>query len=152
MSKGKKKNACMEYNPDSNVDRISKYIQEHTKNGITKSIYTLQDNIFNPLIFGKKIDVDRKSTEYEQLQYLLAELKAKGKKRYVRLAKEMKRDDPDFNMKADELFYYDCQRQISKIIEMIVLSKLEIPNASSLIEESIKKSFKTSLDNSFFDG
>lgn len=121
-AKGKKKNACMEYNPDSNVDRISKYIQEHTKNGITKSIYTLQENIFNPLIFGKKIDVNRKSTEYEQLQYLLAELKAKGKKRYVRLAKEMKRDDPDFNMKADELFYYDCQRQISKIIENRVIA------------------------------
>ena len=121
-AKGKKKDVCMEYNPDSNVDRISKYIQEHTKNGITKSIYTLQDNIFNPLIFGKKIDVDRKSTEYEQLQYLLAELKAKGKKRYVRLAKKMKSDDPDFHMKEDELFYYDCQQQISKIIENRVIA------------------------------
>ncbi len=37
--------------------------------------------------------------------------------------------------------------KISKIIEMIVLSKLEIPNASSLIEESIKKSFKTKGNN-----
>lgn len=135
-AKGKKKDVCMEYNPDSNVDRISKYIQEHTKNGITKSIYTLQDNIFNPLIFGKKIDVDRKSTEYEQLQYLLAELKAKGKKRYVRLAKKMKSDDPDFHMKEDELFYYDCQQQISKIIENRVIAAQYLVDIEYFQEEN----------------
>ena len=135
-AKGKKKDVCMEYNPDSNVDRINKYIQEHTKNGITKSIYTLQDNIFNPLIFGKKIDVDRKSTEYEQLQYLLAELKAKGKKRYVRLAKKMKSDDPDFHMKEDELFYYDCQQQISKIIKNRVIAAQYLVDIEYFQEEN----------------
>lgn len=135
-AKGKKKSSCMEYNPNSNVDQISKYIQEQTKNGITKSIYTLQDNIFNPLIFGKKIDVDRKSTEYEQLQYLLAELKAKGKKRYVRLAKKMKSDDPDFHMKTDELFYYDCQQQISKIIENRVIAAQYLVDIEYFQEEN----------------
>lgn len=37
--------------------------------------------------------------------------------------------------------------KISKIIEMIILDKLEIPNAFELLEESIKKSFKTKGEN-----
>ena len=37
--------------------------------------------------------------------------------------------------------------KISKIIEMIVLDKLNIPNAYELLEESIKKSFKTKGEN-----
>ena len=37
--------------------------------------------------------------------------------------------------------------KISKIIEMIVLDKLGIPNAYKLLEESIKKSFKTKGEN-----
>ena len=119
-AKGKKKSACMEYNPKGNVDRISKYVQEHTKKGITKGINTFSGSQFYHTIFDRDIsgykEIDRKSEQYQQLQCLIAELKAKGKRRHVQLAKEMKSDDPDFHMKADELFYYDCQRQISKII------------------------------------
>ncbi len=37
--------------------------------------------------------------------------------------------------------------KISKIIEMIILDKLEIPNAKSLLESSIQESFKTKGEN-----
>ena len=121
-AKKKKKDDCEEYNPKGNCDRISKYVKDETRNGITKTKYVSEENavedIFNPEVLKRKdVKINRKSKEYVALRGLLAKLKITRTNQCKRIGRYIKSSD---NLEAkfsdDELYYFDCVNQISKII------------------------------------
>ena len=114
-AKNKKRKNCDPYSEESIINRISKYIANATKDGITK--YMQGDNMeFNPKMLMSCSDkIDRSSEEYNNLRMLLSELKIRSKKRYAVLLKSIK-IDLNVKISSDLLFYYDCRKQIGSII------------------------------------
>lgn len=116
-AKKKKSTKCEKFNPNSNCDKISRYIQQKTDKDITKTVYATKDkDEFNSeYLKNHSIEVIRKSKEYNELRELLMQLKSDNIKRYKTIAKQC---DVDSNEKISdkELFYYRCNARISKII------------------------------------
>lgn len=121
-AKKKKKDACEEFNPKGNCDRISKYVKDKTRKDITKTKYVSEENdaedMFNPEMLKRKdAKINRKSKEYIALREVLAKLKITRINQCKKISRHIKNSD---NLEAkfsdDELYYFDCVNQISNII------------------------------------
>lgn len=114
-AKDKKRKSCEPFNKKSNIDRMSRYIANATKDGITKTGRN-SGTAFDPCVLMCRPDrnINRGSAEYTELRRLLSELKLRNKKRYNHLSKALLAD-LDVKIAADILFYYDCERQIKDI-------------------------------------
>lgn len=126
-AKGKKAKLCAEYqdNEKSTVNRISKYIQEKTKDN-RKNIWknnknSNQHDTFNPQYFQSQIaefDVDRTSAEYKALQNKIIELKERDNNTF-REKLNKKYNESRFNKSLGyDVYYHYCNHEIMKIIGM----------------------------------
>ena len=110
-AKEKKKKFCEEYNEKSNCDRISKYIKDNTKEGITKVDYSTDEQFNSDVLKNKEIEVKRKSSEYDKLRVLLLQLKNERQDIYKKV-----KDDLDANESYEQIFYIHCTTEIKDII------------------------------------
>lgn len=111
-AKSKLAKRCEKYNENSNCDRISKYISDHTSVGISKIDFS-SDECFNPeMLKSHELEgVDRTSEEYEKLQALLIELKYER----TNILKKVK-DDLDAKESHEQIFNIYCVARIKEII------------------------------------
>lgn len=117
-AKDKKADRCNSYdskNEQSNVNRISKHIQEQTASN-KENIWLHEDGqkMFNPQYFQfpeTEIKVDRKSETYRLLLNRSRELKLKNTRKHVEKLKDMMMDKHGIKLSYD-LFYYYCNREI----------------------------------------
>lgn len=126
-AKGKKAKVCAEYqnNEKSTVNRISKYIQEKTKDNrsnIWKNTSNANlEEIFNPQYFQSQIaefDVDRSSADYKALQKKIIELKERDNNTF-REKLNKKYNESRFNKSLGyDVYYHYCNHEIMKIIGM----------------------------------
>ncbi len=122
-AKEKDKNNCYDYNKDdekSNVNRISKYIMDMTRNnkdniwkGENKSE---EESYYKPEMFRSDVlSVDRKSKEYESLYKLLGRLKKEDTTKNRRRIREKCKEYGDKSLGYDAFYHYCCS-EIFKII------------------------------------
>lgn len=125
-AKSKKAKACAQYqnNEKSNVNRISKYIQNKTKdnrNNIWKNDIKSDQDTFNPQYLQSQIakfKVDRSSSEYNELQKKIIELKARDNNKF-RDKLDKKYNESRFNKSLGyDVYYHYCNHEIMKIIGM----------------------------------
>lgn len=118
-AKGKKKKSCEEYNEKGNCDRISKYIKNHTAQGISKVDFSTSEQ-FNPEVLkNRKIVVKRQSDEYDKLRVLMLQLKKERQDIYKKV-----KDDLEAKESDKQIFYIYCMAKIREIIS----DKMEAAN------------------------
>lgn len=144
-AKEKKKKSCEEYNEKGNCDRISKYIKNHTAQGISKVDYSTSEQ-FNPEVLkNKEIKVKRQSDEYDKLRVLMMHLKKERQDIYKKV-----KDDLEAKESDKQIFYIYC---VAKIRE-IIFDKMEAANYLVDIEyytDENKNDTKDILWNCFGD-
>ena len=121
-AKDKKSDKCCydkEINERSNVNRISKYIQKHTrgnKNNIW--IKPIEGKKFNPRYFeNTEIEIERSSDVYKALRDKLSELKINDTEKFrERLRKKYNASKNDKKL-AYDVYYFYCHSVLQKIVK-----------------------------------
>ena len=118
-AKDKDKKLCDPYNPDSNCDKISKYISSSTSEGISKIDYSTKDIFVPEMLTNKKITVNRQSEDYSNLRSLIKELKKEDLKLFKAVKANLKevKTNLDFEESDQQIFYIYCRKRIKDIIK-----------------------------------
>ena len=116
-AKDKKVSSCkLSCESFSNVDKICKYVTKQTKKGVAKKEKAEEEKaekkFAETLLSNQEIKVNRKSREYIELRELLIRLKQQHMNLYRRIKDKME----DERLSAQEIFYFCCLNDISKII------------------------------------
>lgn len=114
-AKDKKVKQCADYNENGNCDRISRYVTQQTRAGISKIDYDNSDDSepFSPeMLKNKDLKVKRTSDEYTKICSLLTELKTEKMQTFKKVKKDLQAKESD-----KQIFYIYCCAKIKNLIE-----------------------------------